>query len=104
MLVTAGFETASEKYHWLNRIVSVALGHRIAGGAIYHVFEILQSPPRRILMRFSSHVVAILLIAGVSSIAEAQTAPAARRMLLSRAAADHFHAATTAYRLFVPTG
>ncbi len=41
MRVTARFETASEKYDWLNRIVSVALGHRIAGGAIYHVFEIL---------------------------------------------------------------
>ena len=41
MRVTARFETASEKYDWLNRIVSVALGHRIAGGAIYHVFEIM---------------------------------------------------------------
>ena len=41
MRVTARFETASEKYDWLNRIVTVALGHRIAGGAIYHVFEIL---------------------------------------------------------------
>src|SRR3954465_5512997 len=41
MRVTATFETAAEKYDWLNRIVSVALGHRIAGGAIYHVFEIL---------------------------------------------------------------
>jgi hypothetical protein len=41
MRVTAKFETASDKYGWLNRIVSVAMGHRIAGGAIYHVFEIL---------------------------------------------------------------
>jgi hypothetical protein len=41
MRVTAQFETASEKYDWLNRIVSVAMGHRIAGGAIYHVFEIM---------------------------------------------------------------
>jgi hypothetical protein len=38
---TARFETAAEKYDWLNRIVSVALGHRIPGGAIYRVFEIL---------------------------------------------------------------
>jgi len=41
MRVTASFETSSEKYGWLNRIVSVAMGHRIAGGAIYRVFEIL---------------------------------------------------------------
>jgi len=41
MRVTLRFETSAEKYDWLNRIVSVALGHRIAGGAIYHVLEIL---------------------------------------------------------------
>src|SRR5215467_8077646 len=35
------YETSSEKYGWLNRIVSVAYGHRMAGGAIYQVFEIL---------------------------------------------------------------
>jgi len=39
--VTIYYETASEKYGWLNRIVSVASGHRVAGGAIYQVFEIL---------------------------------------------------------------
>ena len=41
MRATPYYETASEKYGWLNRIVSVAYGHRMAGGAIYHVFEIL---------------------------------------------------------------
>jgi len=41
MRVTPYFETASQKYGWLNRIVSVAYGHRMAGGAIYHVFEVL---------------------------------------------------------------
>jgi hypothetical protein len=41
MRVTPYFETASEKYGWLNRIVTVAYGHRMAGGAIYHVFEVL---------------------------------------------------------------
>jgi hypothetical protein len=41
MRATPYFETASEKYGWLNRIVSVAYGHRMAGGAIYQVFEIL---------------------------------------------------------------
>ena len=35
------FETASEKYGWLNRIVAVAHGHRLPTGAIYNVFEIL---------------------------------------------------------------
>src|SRR5213592_2164367 len=41
MRVTPYFETASEKYGWLNRIVSVGYGHRMSGGAIYQVFEIL---------------------------------------------------------------
>ena len=35
------FETASEKYGWLNRIVAVALGHRLPSGPVYQVFEIL---------------------------------------------------------------
>ena len=41
MRATPYYETASEKYDWLNRVVSVAYGHRVAGGAIYNVFEIL---------------------------------------------------------------
>jgi hypothetical protein len=41
MRATPYYETASEKYYWLNRVVSVAYGHRVAGGAIYQVFEIL---------------------------------------------------------------
>jgi hypothetical protein len=41
MRATPYYETASQKYGWLNRIVSVAYGHRMAGGAIYQVFEIL---------------------------------------------------------------
>ena len=40
MRATPYYETASEKYGWLNRIASVAYGHRMAGGAIYQVFEI----------------------------------------------------------------
>ena len=39
--VTPYFETASEKYGWLNRVVTVAYGARLATGAIYQVFEIL---------------------------------------------------------------
>jgi hypothetical protein len=38
---TPYYETASQKYDWLNRIVSVAYGHRLGVGAIYQVFEIL---------------------------------------------------------------
>ncbi len=41
MRVAASFETAAERHDWLNRVVSVAYGHRVAGGAIYQVFEIL---------------------------------------------------------------
>jgi Protein of unknown function (DUF3237) len=41
MRATPYYETASEKYAWLNRIVSVAYGHRVAGGAIYQVFQVL---------------------------------------------------------------
>ena len=41
MRVTPWFETASEKYLWLNDIVSVAHGHRLPSGAIYNVFEIV---------------------------------------------------------------
>jgi Protein of unknown function (DUF3237) len=39
--VTPYFETASEKYGWLNRVITVGYGARMAGGAIYQVFEIL---------------------------------------------------------------
>ena len=41
MRATPYYETASQKYGWLNRIASVAYGHRMAGGAIYQVFEVL---------------------------------------------------------------
>ena len=41
MRATPYYETASEKYGWLNRMVSIACGHRMPGGAIYQVFEIL---------------------------------------------------------------
>ncbi|MCP4385297.1 MAG: DUF3237 domain-containing protein [Hyphomicrobiales bacterium] len=40
MRVVPVFETASEKYGWLNRVVAVAQGHRLSNGAIYNVFEI----------------------------------------------------------------
>jgi len=35
------FETAAPKYDWLNRIVAIGLGHRLPGGPVYSVFEVL---------------------------------------------------------------
>jgi hypothetical protein len=35
------FETASEKYGWLNRIITIGLGHREPQGPIYRIFEVL---------------------------------------------------------------
>jgi hypothetical protein len=35
------FETSSEKYGWLNRVVAVATGHRLPEGPVYDVFEML---------------------------------------------------------------
>ena len=35
------FETSSEKYGWLNNVVSVGTGHRLASGPIYQVFEVV---------------------------------------------------------------
>jgi hypothetical protein len=35
------FETASDKYGWLTRIVAVAVGERVAEGPVYHIFEVL---------------------------------------------------------------
>ncbi len=35
------FETGSDKYGWLNRIVAVAMGSRNPTGPFYKVYEIL---------------------------------------------------------------
>lgn len=35
------FETASEKYAWLNGILAVGTGHRLPDGPVYNVFELL---------------------------------------------------------------
>ena len=35
------FETASKKYDWMNRIITVGAGHRLADGPLYSIFEIL---------------------------------------------------------------
>ena len=38
---TPVFETASQKYDWLNRIIAVGTGRREPTGPIYDVFEVL---------------------------------------------------------------
>jgi len=38
--ITPLFETGSPKYEWLNKIVAVGIGNRLANGPIYYVYEI----------------------------------------------------------------
>jgi hypothetical protein len=38
---TASFATSAPRYEWLNRIFAVGVGHRLADGPIYNLFEIL---------------------------------------------------------------
>lgn len=35
------FETASDRYGWLNRILAIGLGHRLPDGPVYNLFEVL---------------------------------------------------------------
>ena len=35
------FETASEKYGWINRIIALGVGHRPPEGPVYEMFELL---------------------------------------------------------------
>jgi hypothetical protein len=35
------FETSSPKYDWINRIITVGIGHRLPDGPVYSIFEIL---------------------------------------------------------------
>lgn len=39
--VSPYFETSSEKYGWLNRVVAIGTGHRLKEGPIYRIFEVL---------------------------------------------------------------
>ena len=39
--ITPQFETAAPKYAWLNDIVAIGIGHRLADGPVYSVFEVL---------------------------------------------------------------
>jgi Protein of unknown function (DUF3237) len=35
------FETSAPKYDWLNRIIAIGTGHRLADGPLYSIFEVL---------------------------------------------------------------
>ena len=39
--ITPHFETASEQYAWLNRLIAVGIGDRKASGPCYRVYKIL---------------------------------------------------------------
>jgi hypothetical protein len=39
--ISASFETSATKYDWLNRLLAVGVGHRMADGPIYSLFELL---------------------------------------------------------------
>ena len=39
--MTPVFETAATRYDFLNRIVAVGTGHRLPGGPVYSVFEVI---------------------------------------------------------------
>lgn len=35
------FETSAPKYDWMNRIIAIGVGHRLADGPLYSIFEVL---------------------------------------------------------------
>ena len=35
------FETAAPRYDWINRVIAVGIGHRLANGPVYSIFEVL---------------------------------------------------------------
>jgi hypothetical protein len=35
------FETSAPKYDWMNRVLAIGTGHRLADGPIYSIFEVL---------------------------------------------------------------
>jgi hypothetical protein len=39
--ISAGFTTSDPRYLWLNGIIAVGIGHRLATGPVYSLFEIL---------------------------------------------------------------
>ncbi len=39
--ISARFETAAPRYDWLNRVLAIGIGHRLATGPVYSLFEVL---------------------------------------------------------------
>jgi hypothetical protein len=39
--ISALFETAAPQYDWINRVIAVGVGHRLADGPVYSLFEML---------------------------------------------------------------
>ena len=39
--MTPLFETSAPQYDWINRIIAVGIGHRLADGPFYSIFEVL---------------------------------------------------------------
>ena len=39
--ISPSFETAAEKYGWINRVLAVGVGHRRNDGPVYSIFEVL---------------------------------------------------------------
>ena len=39
--MTPRFSTSAPRYEWLNRILATGIGHRLAGGPVYSIFELL---------------------------------------------------------------
>jgi hypothetical protein len=35
------FETSAPQYDWINRIIAIGIGHRLADGPLYSIFEVL---------------------------------------------------------------
>ena len=38
---TTSFQTSAPQYDWLNRVIGLGIGHRLADGPIYSIFELL---------------------------------------------------------------
>ena len=39
--MTPLFETSSAKYEWINRVMAIGIGSRLADGPVYNIFEVL---------------------------------------------------------------
>ena len=39
--IAPAFATSAPRYEWLNRVAAIGVGHRLAAGPIYSIFEIL---------------------------------------------------------------